>query len=300
MRALSLAVLGGLSLLALWLWGFGGDDMIFRWAGALQRETQNAMAVSLRALRRGEPGALLTLWGLCATYGFVHAAGPGHGKVVIGGYGLGARVAARRLMGLALLSSLAQAAVAVVLTLAALGLLGWGRERLTGAAERVMAPTSYGLIACLGLWILVRGVRSALAHRRSGHATHDHTHVCATCGHAHAPTAEEAADATGWRDVLAIVTVIAVRPCTGAIFLLILTHALGLLWAGIVGTFVMGIGTAAFTAVVAMASVGLRESAVAQVAGAEATHRLLAAGQILAGGVIAALAVQLLSRSLGL
>lgn len=294
MRGIGAAFLALLIAAAIWLWGFDGADVVNRWATATQRDVQNMMASSLRALRAEQPGALLSLWGLCLTYGFVHAAGPGHGKVVIGGYGVAARVAATRLAGLAVLSSLAQALMAVVLVYSAIWAFGWGRAQLTTAADDIFAPMSYTMIAGVGAWLAIRGLRH---FRRVKVAYHDDG-VCQTCGHAHGPTPDQAARVKSLKDALVIIAAIAIRPCTGAVFLLILTHALGLQWAGITGAFIMGIGTALFTGLVAFTAVGFRESTLTQLASGHQSARILAMVEICAGAVIALLALQFLMRAL--
>ncbi|MBY6055570.1 nickel/cobalt transporter [Leisingera daeponensis] len=298
---LTIAALG-VAALAVWLWGFGGAGAVSVWAAESQREAQNAMARGLRALRAGEPGALMALLSLCFAYGFFHAAGPGHGKLVIGGYGMGKPVPLLRLAGLALASSLAQAATAVLLVAGGLLLLDWGREQLTSAAEDVLAPVSYGLIALVGVWLLARGVRRLLASRpaaaaRQAHHGHAHGEVCASCGHRHGPTAEEAADVHSLRDALAIIGAVALRPCTGAVFLLLLTWRMGVLWAGIAGAFAMGIGTATVTVAVAAAAVTMRKGALAQLQGTGAL-RAAALLEVLAGAVVAVLASQIMLRAL--
>lgn len=300
MRTVALAAIAILAGIAIWLWGFGGADAVLRFAIDTQRETQNAMAVSLRAIKAGQAGALLGLWALCFTYGFVHAAGPGHGKLIIGGYGVGARVAARRLVGLAFASSLAQALCAVVVVYVALWALGWGRSEMTELADKTMAPLSYALISSVGVWLVFRGLRKAWKLRKPvGHHHHHHDgDVCDSCGHAHGPTAEQAASVSSFRDGLAVVLSIAIRPCTGAIFLLILTNGLGIMWAGIAGAFIMGLGTAMFTAIVALAAVGARESVLAQVASGPVTAWLIISAEVLAGLMIGFIALQLLLRAM--
>lgn len=296
MRWIALTALAVLLVLAVWLWGFAGSDQIARQAAIMQRDVQNAMAAALRALQQGEPGAVLTLWGLCFAYGFVHAAGPGHGKLVIGGYGIGARVPFRRLAGLALASSLAQAATAVVLVYGAIWILGWGRAQMTSFADDLLEPFSYALIAAVGLWLVLRGARHLQA-QRPVNQPQDRDTVCASCGHAHGPSIEQAAEVRSWRDAVAIVAAIAVRPCTGALFLLILTWRFGLDWAGIGGAFVMGLGTASITILVAFAAVGFRESAL-QLVSNRGTARVMATAEIAAGAVVLILALQLVQRSL--
>ena len=53
-----------------------------------QRTFQNAMAGALRGIQAGNPQAVWTLCSATAAYGFFHALGPGHGKVLIGGASL--------------------------------------------------------------------------------------------------------------------------------------------------------------------------------------------------------------------
>lgn len=286
----ALAVLG----LAVWLWGMGGAGDLAAWARAGQAETQQAMARLLRSLRAGEPGAMAGLLSLCFAYGFFHAAGPGHGKILIGGYGMAARVGAARLSALALASSLAQAASAVALVYAGVFLFDLTRQQLTGMAEGLLAPVSYGAVALVGVWLALRGARRWRRVRRSD------DHACASCGHSHGPTPEEAARVHGWRDTVMLIGAVAIRPCTGALFLLILTWRMGIEMAGILGAFAMGLGTASVTLAVALASVTLREGALARLTTAEGRGlaRALTVLEIGAGLIIAALSLHLMRATL--
>ncbi|MFL4471976.1 nickel/cobalt transporter [Tateyamaria armeniaca] len=289
MRSVRIGVLITAAAVLLWLFGFGGMSDISQWANAQQRDAQNALAQGLRAVRAGETGAWATLMGLCAAYGFFHAAGPGHGKLVIGGYGAAARVTALRLSVLAIASSLAQALAAILLVAAGALILGWSRTQMTDTADKVLAPASFIAIALVGAWLVVRGARRAFS--KAAHAVDADGH-CETCGHAHGPSVDQAEAVTSWRDAAAIIASIAIRPCTGAVFLLILCFALGIPWAGIAGAFVMGLGTASVTVLVALAAVGTRKSALAGFSGAGAV-RAMALIEIVAGGLIALVATAL-------
>lgn len=293
-RALTIAGFGVASGLFL-LWWLGGFSVLDQWVAGVQRQTQDRLAAAVRALRGAEPGAMAALMAGCFTYGVSHAVGPGHGKFLIGGYGAARRVALVPLAGIALAASLAQAAMAVVLVYAAVGVLGWTRDALVGASEQVMLPISHALIAGLGLWLVWRGVRGLRRQAGLRSAEGDHVHT-ANCSHAHGPTLEEVGRLGGWRDAAALVAGIAMRPCTGALFLLILTWQVGIGAAGVAGAFAMGLGTAAVTIAVAAMAVWAREGALASLAPGRVA-RALPVLELAVGATITAVALGLLRQS---
>ncbi|MFN4130851.1 MAG: nickel/cobalt transporter [Paracoccaceae bacterium] len=289
------------------LWASGGLEPLARWAAGQQRVVQEALAQAVRALRGGQPGAWSALMSVCFAYGFFHAVGPGHGKAVIGSYGMARRVRLPVLAGLALASSLAQAAVAVLLVAGGAFALGWTRPRMEGFAETAMMPLSHALVAGLGLWLVWRGARGLAARRMQAEAVGGHGHGYALgdhhhdtecgCGHAHGPSAAQVAQVTSARDAALLIGAIALRPCSGALFLLILTFAMGIGWAGVAGTFAMGLGTATVTVVVAALAFWAREGAFAVLPGTSLA-RFLPGVELVAGAVIAAVSLMLLAGSL--
>ncbi|AMY68495.1 nickel/cobalt transporter [Frigidibacter mobilis] len=365
------------------LWALGGFDALARSATAGQRWAQNEMAGGLRALKGGEAGALWALMGIAFGYGVFHAAGPGHGKMLIGGYGLAAAVPVRRLVLIALASSLAQATTAVVLVYAGVLALGWTRQQMVGLTDDTLAPLGHLAVAAVGAWLVLRGARGLLRWGRAGqgaqghsghehaghdhghshahahhdhaahdHAAHEHAHlghahdgirpggqpgpdhaghghaahpaagqdhaadapahhspsaaaalapsahdhfppsasVCETCGHAHGPSLEQVAEVRSLRDALVLIAGIAVRPCSGALFLLILTWQMGIAGAGILGAYVMGLGTALVTVGVALLAGGMRAGTLASLAGTRGLALAVPALELGAGLAVALIA----------
>ena len=92
-----------------------------------------------------------------------------------------------------------------------------------------------------------------------GHAHHrDHDDHASAWGHAHALEPEELAGPGGWKRGLSAIVAVGLRPCSGAILVLVFALAQGLFWAGVVATFVMGVGTAITVAIIAMIAVAAR------------------------------------------
>jgi nickel/cobalt transporter (NicO) family protein len=98
-------------------------------------------------------------------------------------------------------------------------------------------------------------VDGCTAHVHGFHCHDDHE---SAWGHAHGPEPTMLAGAGGWRRGLAAVVAVGLRPCSGAIIVLIFALAQDLFWTGVGATLIMGLGTAATVAAIATVAVSAR------------------------------------------
>ncbi|MEY9181619.1 nickel/cobalt exporter [Bradyrhizobium sp. USDA 326] len=132
-------------------------------------------------------------------------------------------------------------------------------------------------------------------HHGHSHAHHDHGHGHVHdehCGHSHGPTPSELAGPGGWRRGFAAILTVGIRPCSGAILVLVFALAQGLFWAGVAATFLMGLGTAITVAAIAIIAVSAKDIAARLSAGRDGGGALFmrgiefgAAGLVLLFGV---------------
>jgi nickel/cobalt exporter len=233
-------------------WGIVPWFEIQQWATGEQRTFQNVMAGALRGIQAGDPRAVWTLCSATAAYGFFHALGPGHGKVLIGGAALASGATLKRLSILTVLSSLAQAATAILLVGGLYFILQIGSTDLADITETWLAPASYAAIAAIGAVLIFRGARSWHKISQAKHVTHG------CCGHAHGPSINDVATLTSTRDSVALIASIAIRPCTGALFVLVIAARFDAFAAGCLAVITMGLGTAAFNLTFATSGVAAR------------------------------------------
>ncbi|HEX3339004.1 MAG TPA: nickel/cobalt transporter [Pseudolabrys sp.] len=99
-------------------------------------------------------------------------------------------------------------------------------------------------------------------HHHHGHAHahdhHDHGDEASAWGHAHAPEPQELTGRHWFRRGLSAIVAVGLRPCSGAIIVLVFALAQGLFWIGVASTFLMGLGTAITVAAIATLAVGAR------------------------------------------
>jgi nickel/cobalt exporter len=125
-------------------------------------------------------------------------------------------------------------------------------------------------------------------HHHHHHHDHGEEHASAW-GHAHAPEPEELAGPGGWQRGLSAIVAVGLRPCSGAILVLVFALAQSLFWAGVAATFVMGLGTAITVAAIATLAVGAKSLA-RKFAGTRSGYGMLAMRGIEVGAAFLVLA----------
>jgi ABC-type nickel/cobalt efflux system permease component RcnA len=133
-------------------------------------------------------------------------------------------------------------------------------------------------------------------HHDHGHP-HDHEdHVHDEhCGHSHGPDPSELAGPGGWRRGFGAILAVGIRPCSGAILVLVFALAQGLFWAGIAATLVMGLGTAITVATIAVLAVSAKDLARRLSSGREGSGPLIMRGiEFSAAGLVLLFGIGLL------
>jgi nickel/cobalt exporter len=266
--------------------GFGPFSDFTGWMFAKQAEFYRMLSGAIRAAK-ADGTAAWGLMGISFAYGVFHAAGPGHGKAVISSYLVANDETWRRGIALSFASAMLQAFTAIAIVGIAAVLLG-ATAHVMGNAVRVLEMVSYALIILIGLRLLwVKGRAFLHLLRPRAHDHHDHTHdhhhdhhhghhhdhghshgrahdhedEAHAWGHAHAPEPSELKGPHWMRRGLTAIIAVGLRPCSGAIIVLVFALAQGLFWIGVASTFVMGFGTAITVAVVATLAVAARDFA---------------------------------------
>lgn len=314
-----------------WFSEFSG--LMAAWQGHFYRQLTGAV----RAWKQDGWAAWLLL-ALSFGYGVFHALGPGHGKAVLTAYVLANRETIRNGALLAMLSAFLQAFVAIALVAIAAGVLqvsGVAMNRATWWLELA----SYAMMAALGAWLVYKHVLKPLIHlmrtwlsagqsaqsqhahhahhthgehacsHDHGHAHHHHPHAQSAhahvhdenCGHVHMPDPNLIAGPLNWSKALSAILAVGLRPCSGAIFVLVFSLAQGFFIAGIAAALAMGLGTGLTVAALASASLWVSQATVSATGGAQRMWgRVFLIGlQALASLAVLALGLLLLSAAIG-
>ncbi|KFI12806.1 nickel/cobalt transporter [Vibrio coralliilyticus] len=245
-----------------------------------QREVNSQLADLLYDAKENTLIAGSYLIGFSFLYGMLHSLGPGHGKVIVTTYLATHPTKVKASLMITVVSAMLQAIVAITLVT----VLVWGFNasmRVVNQQASLFVTFSFGLVALFGGLIMYKALKNIYKSIRkpkirvnsvtpldatsSGELApigrspvsnitppiHQHSDTCG-CGHNHVAEADAINRASTWREYLAIITTIGIRPCTGAIMVLLFANVAGLYWMGVVSAILMAAGTALTTSLIAM------------------------------------------------
>ena len=229
---------------ALWLWQAWPQVMMksILW----QREVNQQMSGLLKAVAENPTKAGGALLAFSFIYGVLHALGPGHGKIVIATWLATHPSKLKSSIGLTLASSLLQGSVAIALVVVVLSLLQLPARQLH-MSSFWLEKGSYALVGVLGVilcWRALKKLRVLLQKPTFKAFTPHHVHDehCG-CGHQHLPTQEQLQNGDDWRARLMIVLSMGMRPCSGAIMVLLFSKVIGVFGWGMLSALAMAAGT---------------------------------------------------------
>lgn len=247
----------------LWLWHAWPQVMLK--SVIWQRDVNQQMSGLLKAVVENptQAGGALLLFSF--VYGVLHALGPGHGKVVITTWLATHPSKLKSSIGLTLAASLLQGLVAIGLVVVVLTLLQLPARQLH-LSSFWLEKGSYALVGVLGLLLCWRALKKLRALLRKPKFTaftphHVHDQHCG-CGHQHMPDPKQLERDEDWRARLVIVLSMGMRPCSGAIMVLLFSKVIGVFGWGVASALAMAAGTSITISSLALLVHGFRTLAV--------------------------------------
>ncbi|MGH6836851.1 MAG: nickel/cobalt transporter [Methylocella sp.] len=254
----------------------GAHGAMVGWILAQEAGFYRLLSGAIRAAKQSGTAAW-GLAGLSLAYGIFHAAGPGHGKMVIASYMLANERALRRGLVIAVGAAFLQGLSAVAIVGIGAIVFKATAKHMTAAAN-VVEIASYTGIAVLGAALVyVKGAAllsawrgaPALAVAAGGPrpvfaadgCAENHVHGQG-CAHSHAPDPRTLGAGFSWKSGLLTMMAAGSRPCSGAILVLVFALAQGIFSAGVFAVGAMSLGTAITTATLASAAVLAKNAAV--------------------------------------
>lgn len=246
---------------------------------AVQRDLNQDLNARLKEIETtGSILPALIVIGVAFLYGVFHAAGPGHGKFIVTSYFLARDGPVSHGIIMSGLIALTQALSAIIIVFVLVFAMGLGRLQVLGYAVTIEL-VSYALVILLGLymaWGAFRGKDCDHSHGPDHGHHHDHGH-----NHHHPDASQLAADGPWYRrgrDMILTAVAAGIRPCSGAIILLLFTMANGLYAVGIIGALAMALGVAITVSIVGLLAIGARRTIIHATDGHGATQPLILRG----------------------
>ncbi|MGA7385202.1 MAG: nickel/cobalt transporter [Methylocella sp.] len=254
----------------------GAHGAMMGWILAQEAGFYRLLSGAIRAAKQSGAAAW-GLAGLSLAYGIFHAAGPGHGKMVIASYMLANERALRRGVVIALGAALVQGFSAVAIVGVSALVFNATAKYMTAAANVVEIASYAGIVVLGGALVYVKGAALLSAWRAApvlavaaggtaraflaDNCAENHVHGPG-CAHFHAPDPRTLGAGFSWKSALLTMMAAGSRPCSGAILVLVFALAQAIFSTGVFAVLAMSLGTAITTAGLASTAVLAKNAAV--------------------------------------
>ncbi|EPE3189375.1 nickel/cobalt transporter [Cronobacter sakazakii] len=220
-----------------------------------QRDINHEMSGLLQQVAENPTRAGSSLLLFSLVYGVLHALGPGHGKVVIATWLATHPSRLKTSLQLTFASSLLQGLVAIALVTVVLTVLALPARQLH-LSGYWLEKGSYLLVGALGLLLCWRAVKTLRGLVRRPVFTaftphHTHSDTCG-CGHQHVPSQAQLERGEDWRARLMVVLSMGMRPCSGALMVLLFSKVIGVFGWGVASALAMAAGTSLTISAIAL------------------------------------------------
>lgn len=226
-----------------------------------QRYLNHQLAELIYDIEENKQGAMLWFVLVSFGYGVLHSLGAGHGKVLVSSYLVSNRGTTSKALVITISTAFIQAMVAIVIVEFMLAMFSATmREIHTAIASAIRI--SYFCVVCLGIVLMIKSLskKCVLAHKHG---------------------------------LYGIIAAVGLRPCTGAVMILLFSNMVGLRYTGIISAVAMAAGTAITTSIIACLAVKGKDS-IAQLIPTQHSFKAI---QFIGGGFVALFGVLLLTSS---
>jgi nickel/cobalt exporter len=197
----------------------------------LQRELNNSLSTLSRKMNQERDfGFFFLLLAIALTYGFIHALGPGHGKIIMISYTFSNPLQTKQGIWLGIF-------IAVIHTLSAIFLVSILYFILKGTysgysqePKEIISLISYGLIAVMGIVLLIKTIIIDVFNLKKKGETDSEINI--------------ESRKNNIKNLMLPALIIGIVPCEGAVLILIFSISINAYWLGIICAVAMSIGMA--------------------------------------------------------
>jgi nickel/cobalt exporter len=239
---------------------------------SLQRELNSSLSTLSRKIKEDKDVAVFfILLGIALFYGFIHALGPGHGKTVMFSYALANPLKAKQGILLGIFIAVIHTLSAVFLVSILYFILKSSYSGYAQEPKKIISLISYGLIGCMGLFLLIKTLISVIKLRNKNNN----------------PESQLNNHQNKIKHLIITALIIGLIPCEGAILILIFSISIDAFYLGIILSMAMSLGMAITISTIGILTIFSKNGALCLFSRKKGITRFLSSGiQILGAAVI--------------